>query len=73
MTSRILWSLVALAALALNHHERDYVCGDVEESGAPASESLCAILGLVMGRLMIVWSDWRNWLTLAALIIPPAS
>jgi hypothetical protein len=70
MTNRILWSLVALAARALHPDERNYVRGDLEESCATASESLRAILGLVMRRLAIACSDWRNWLRLAALIVP---
>lgn len=70
MKDRILWSLVALAARALDPGESDCVCGDLEESGASASESLRAILGLVMRRALVACSDWRNWLRLAALIIP---
>ena len=70
MTNRILWSLVSLAARALDADERNYVRGDLEESGATASESLRAIFGLVLRRSLIACSDWRNWLRLAALIIP---
>ncbi len=70
MTNRMLWSLVALAARALNSDERDCVRGDLEESGATAAESLRAILGLAIRRMVIACSDWRNWLRLAALIIP---
>ena len=70
MTNRILWSLVTLVARGLNQDERDYVRGDLEESGASAAESLRAILGLVMRRMVFAWSDWHNWLRLAALIIP---
>jgi hypothetical protein len=70
MTNRILWSLVELAARGLDADERNYVRGDLEESGATASESLSAILGLVMRRSLITCSDWRNWPRVAALIIP---
>lgn len=70
MKNRILWSLVTLAARALGPDERDCVRGDLEESGASASESLRAIFGLVMRRAGAACGDWSNWLRLAALIIP---
>lgn len=70
MTKRILWPLVALAGRVLNPDERECVRGDLEESDASAAESLRAILGLALRRVVIAWSDWRNWLRLAALIIP---
>ena len=67
---RIVWRVIELFSRMLNPEEREYVRGDLEESGAPAGQALRNVLGLVLRREMVIWMQRRAWLTVGILVIP---
>lgn len=68
--NRICWWLADLLFRALEKSEREAVHGDLVEFGENGSEALRDVLSLVVRRQAAVWSDWRLWLTLVAVIFP---
>jgi hypothetical protein len=68
----IMSGLVHLFSRFLEPHEREAVCGDLEESGVRGAQALRDIFGLVVRRQVELWKDWRPWVTLSALTIPAA-
>lgn len=67
---RIVWRVIELFSRLLNAEEREYVRGDLEESGATAAQALRGVLGLVMRRELVIWMQRRAWLTVCILVIP---
>jgi hypothetical protein len=54
----------------LSADERDAVSGDLVESGSTGTEAFRDVLGLIVRRQAALWSDWRPWLALVALVVP---
>jgi hypothetical protein len=68
--NRLGWWLMDLVSGLLQPDERDAVRGDLAEAGETGLQALRELLGLVFRRQATLWSDWRTWLTLVALIVP---
>jgi hypothetical protein len=60
----ILW----LAARALEPGEREVVLGDLAEQGSSGAPPLFDVLGLVVRRQLLIWTDWQPWLALIGIV-----
>jgi hypothetical protein len=69
MTQIFSWLTDTFSQL-LEPGERDAVFGDFAESGEPAGQALCDVLGLVARRQAFLWMRWQPWLILAGVIFP---
>jgi hypothetical protein len=63
-------SLMEVAARLLERDEREVVLGDLAEAGASAWQGLLEILGLVIRREALVWSDCRPWVAAFGVSLP---
>lgn len=70
MKKRIIWCVTELFSRMLNPEEREYVRGDLEESGATAGQALRGVLGLTLRREIALWTQRRAWLTVCILVVP---
>jgi hypothetical protein len=68
--TRIGWTLADLATRLLELPERDVVRGDLAECGARGWRALREVLGLVLRRQAAMWTEWRPWLALVAVVLP---
>jgi hypothetical protein len=68
--NRFCWRLADLVTRMLDPGERDVVRGDLEEAEATGAHALREVLGLAGRRQLLLWTDWRPWLALVALIVP---
>jgi hypothetical protein len=64
------WSLTEGAAHLLHHEEREVVLGDLSEAHASPRRGLLDVLGLVARRQLLLWKDWRPWLSGFGLALP---
>ncbi len=62
--------LADLAATLLEPHERDVVRGDLAECGVNGWRACLEVLGLVARRQAALWSDWRPWIAVIAIVVP---
>jgi hypothetical protein len=68
--TRIAWTLADLATQLLEPHERDVVRGDLAEYGATGWRALREVLGLVIRRQSMLWTEWQPWFALIAIVLP---
>jgi hypothetical protein len=68
--NRIKWWLVEVVSRLLTLDEREAVRGDFTESGETGGQALLGLVGLVVRRQAALWTDWRPWLVLVALVAP---
>lgn len=68
--NRICRWLADLLSRALEKNEREAVHGDLIEFGENGCEALRDVLSLIVRRQVAMWSDWRLWLSLVAVIFP---
>jgi hypothetical protein len=68
--TRICWWLADVVSRLLEPDERDAVRGDFAESGETGGHALRDVLGLVVRRQAVLWSDWRTWLACIAFVFP---
>lgn len=59
-----------LAARLLDPDERAAVRGDHAELSVPAGRALREVIGLVVRRQAALWTDWRPWIALVAVVVP---
>ena len=64
------WSLTEVAAHLLHHEEREVVIGDLSEAHETAWRGLLDVLGLVTRRQLLLWKNWRPWLSGFGLALP---
>jgi len=64
--------LVAWLAGLLSPEERDYVLGDLAETGAGTVEVVRELLGVIVRRQIEPWTHWRPWLVSCGLVAPCA-
>ena len=64
------WSLTVVAAHLLHHEEREAVLGDLSEAHESALHGLLDVLGLVARRQLLLWKNWRPWLSGFGLALP---
>jgi hypothetical protein len=62
--------LADLAATLLEPQERDVVGGDLAECGVSGWRACHEVLGLVARRQAALWSDWRPWIAVIAIVVP---
>jgi len=62
--------LVDRAAGLLDGRDRDAVRGDLDEAGVTGARALREILGLIVRRQLMSWTEWRPWVGLVALAMP---
>jgi hypothetical protein len=62
--------LADLAATLLEPQERDVVRGDLAECGVNGWRAFHEVLGLVARRQAALWSDWRPWIAVIAIVVP---
>jgi hypothetical protein len=62
--------LADLAATLLEPQERDVVRGDLAECGVNGWRAFQEVLGLVARRQAALWSDWRPWIAVIAIVVP---
>lgn len=72
MITRLCWWLAEVLCRTLQPDEREAVLGDLAERGELGMQALRDVLGLVIRRQAAMWTDWRPWLTLVAVIVPLA-
>lgn len=60
--------LVRLTALGLEPQEREIVLGDLTEGSLRDSRAFFEVLGLVVWRQVLIWTDWRPWFGLIAIV-----
>ena len=60
--------LVRLSARALEREEAEAVIGDLAECGPLGWEALGNIVGLVVRRQLLIWTAWRPWFGLVAVV-----
>jgi hypothetical protein len=70
LVHRICWWLAELALQLLDPDERSTVRGDLIEIRANGRHALGETLGLVARRQAALWSDWRPWLAVTAIVVP---
>ena len=68
--TRIAWTLADLATQLLEPQERDVVRGDLAECGATGWRALREVLGLVIRRQSMLWTEWQPWFALIAIVLP---
>lgn len=68
--NRFWWRAADLASRLLEPGERDVVRGDLAEAHATGAHALREVVGLVGRRQLQVWTGWRPWMALVALIVP---
>src|ERR1700694_3902233 len=68
--TRTCWLLVDIFSQTLEPDERDAIRGDLAESSETSGRALRDVLGLVVRRQAALWTHWRPWLVLVALIVP---
>lgn len=66
MGSEMSW-IVRLTARALEPGEREIVLGDLAERGSSRAHALFDVLGLVVRRQLLIWTNWRPWFALLAI------
>ena len=54
----------------LEPDERDAVQGDLAELGVTGMRALRDLLGLIVRRQALAWTDRRPWLPLGVLVVP---
>jgi len=64
------WSLTEVAALLLVPDEREAVLGDLAEAQRCGWRGLQDVLALVTRRQLLLWADWRPWLSGLGLALP---
>jgi hypothetical protein len=64
------WLLTEVAAHLLHHEEREVVLGDLSEAHESAWHGLLDVLGLVTRRQLVLWKNWRPWLSGFGLALP---
>jgi hypothetical protein len=64
------WSLTEVAAHLLHHEEREVVLGDLSEVQESPWRGFLDVLGLVTRRQLLLWKNWRPWLTGFGLALP---
>jgi hypothetical protein len=64
------WSLTEIAAHLLDHEEREVVLGDLSEAHHSAWRGLLDVLGLVARRQLLLWKNWRPWVSGFGLALP---
>jgi hypothetical protein len=64
------WSLTEVAAHLLHHEEREAVLGDLSEAHESTWHGLLDVLGLVTRRQLLLWKNWRPWLSGFGLALP---
>ena len=60
--------IVRLTARALEPREREIVLGDLAECGSSGAGALFDVLDLVVRRQLLIWTSWRPWFALIALV-----
>jgi hypothetical protein len=71
--NRICRRAVDVVSRLLPTGEREAVCGDIAESGESGGEALRDILGVVLRKQAVLWTDWRPWLALVGFVWPVAA
>jgi hypothetical protein len=64
------WSLTEFAAQLLHSEEREAVLGDLSEAHENAWRGLLEVLGLVARRQLLLWKNWRPWVSGFGLALP---
>lgn len=64
------WSLTEIAAHLLHPEERETVLGDLSEAHENAWRGLLEVLGLVARRQLLLWKNWRPWVSGFGLALP---
>ena len=64
------WWLAELLSQLLDRSERDAVRGDLAECGANGWHAFGQVLGLVARRQAALWTEWRPWFALFAVVLP---
>jgi hypothetical protein len=67
MGSQVNW-LAGLLALALEPDERGAVLGDLAEFGASGWRAALEVLGLVVRRQLLIWTNWQPWFALIFIV-----
>jgi hypothetical protein len=70
VVTRLGCALADLAAQLLEPHERETVRGDLVECGVGGWRALREILGLVLRRQAVLWTEWRPWFALLGVALP---
>ena len=70
VVTRIGCVLADLTAQLLESHEREAVRGDLAECGVGGWRAFREVLGLVLRRQAGLWTEWRPWLALVAVVLP---
>jgi hypothetical protein len=60
--------LVRLIARALEPRECDFVLGDLNERGSSNTRAMLDVLGLVVRRQLMIWTNWRPWFALVTIV-----
>ena len=60
--------IVRLTARALEPREREIVLGDLAECGSSGAGALVDVLDLVVRRQLLIWTSWRPWFALIAIV-----
>jgi hypothetical protein len=64
------WSLTEIASHLLHHEEREAVLGDLSEADEGAWRGFLDVLGLVARRQLLLWMNWRPWVSGFGLVLP---
>ena len=64
------WTLTEIAAHLLRDEEREAVLGDLSEAHESAWRGLLDVLGLVVRRQLLLWKNWRPWVSGFGLAFP---
>jgi hypothetical protein len=60
--------MLQLAARALEPGEREVVLGDLAEQGSSGARPLFDVLGLVVRRQLLIWTNWKPWFALIGIV-----
>jgi hypothetical protein len=60
--------IVRLTARALESGDREIVLGDLAECSSSRTGALFDVLDLVVRRQPLIWTSWRRWFALIAIV-----
>ena len=63
-------TIADLVAQLLEPQERDVVRGDLAECRIGGWRAVHEVLGLVLRRQAALWTDWRPWMAMIAIVVP---